>query len=317
MSLDDDLLFGAERTFHDLLEGLAVLGEGPVPLPSEGLRVFLAEQEAASLPVQREAPASAMALTHGGALTALRTEPDRRGPRGRGIAARLASLGLVSKVLLGSGAALAGVAGAGVAGALPPAFQHAWDVVEEASASLRGPADEESAAPDAPERPAIGPGSDTSPDAPLRPEPGADREAPTRQEETSRSGDDGVAPEAGSQAAPAADTPGEVTQFAPSTTWQGSDDAAAGPVAPSSPQAAYDQGATTDPGTAGGEAWAPVSDEPTSEPAASSPAPPRDDAAARPDQPTSTPSTPAPIPATGGDGTGPTPGPTGSGSGGW
>lgn len=308
MRVDDDLLRGAEAVPRDLLEGLVELGAGPAPTPSAALQLFLAEQLVADLP----APRAAVAVS-ADVVPALPPAPAR--PGRRRLAGRVASLGLMAKVLLGSGAALAGVTGAGAAGALPPVLQDAWDGVAGAhgGSGKDGPA-EPAASPNAPVAPSgAGPAPAVAPAAGS----GAARPVPVQQQPATLGGAVSDVPAAGTRPAPATHEVTEAQADAAQPDAPAVEDAAAEPPPPPSPQTAEEQ-TPTDAGTTSGDGWTPVPDEPTSAPSDGSTSAPEDARTWESDQPASAP--PDSVPTDTHTGSGTTGGGSsgsGSGSGGW
>lgn len=279
MTRHEDLGLGADAATGDLLQGLALLGVGPAPVPSPALRKFLEEQQVLAIPLQRQAAAS---------------EPDPAEPRGRGahrqsraastgrtwrpgrLPVRFASLGLAMKVVLGGGVALAGVTGAGVAGALPPALQDAWDGAFTSAPPTHAPAADEPAQQDpASEQPAAGarsaPGPAAGPEAPG----GGRLPAPTDPEDASGSGDEWGPPAPAAGAAPVGQQPGPAAGYVPPPTGEATEqDGAPVPIAPVAPQPVFNEGPTTDSNMPVGETWAPAPVRPTAEPTYPSSAPP-------------------------------------------
>lgn len=314
MRVDDDLLRGADAVPHDLLEGLIALGAGPAPTPSAALQLFLAEQQVADLPAPRAA-----AAVPADVVPALPPAPSR--PGRRHVAGRVASLGLTAKVLLGSGVALAGVTGVGAAGALPPVLQDAYDGVVDAAPGGRSGPDGPAGPGASPNDPAVPSGSDPAPAVAPAVAPAADRgaarPAPVEQQPTTtgRAGSD--APAAVTGPAPAADEVVEAPADAARPDAPAVEDAAVEPAPPSSPRTAEEQ-LPAGAGTTSGDAWTPVSDEPTSAPSDSSTSAPADATTWEPDRPASAPPDSVPADTRTGSGTtgGGSPG-SRSGSGGW
>lgn len=303
MRVDDDLLDGGPL-LRDLIEGLGVLAEQP-PTPNPALRLFLAEQEAATRPVPRSVPSCSEVLPGAGAR-------DRRHGRSRRtIAARLASLGLVAKVALGSGVALAGFTGAGVAGALPPALQDVWDGGGEAAAPRQAPADDGPAVPGAPrDEPTsgagagAGAGAGTAPDAAPPADVAADGAAQSRPAGTADSagGSSELQPGAGTGTGtdPATGTgtgqPAGAADDPPQPARQSSDEVPGAPSAPTSPPATGGEQPGIDSGADAGDAWMPPPSAPSSGSTSPStaPAPTQDEPAWAPpqDPPASAPAAP-------------------------
>lgn len=255
-------MWGSEEGLHELLVGLAVLGEEPAPRPSTALQLFLAEQQVGTLPRTAPGPADVVGLV-----------PAPRPRRGRHRAvAHLTSLGLAAKVLLGGGIALAGVTGAAAAGALPPALQEAWDgLVHDSSADgpVRGEPDAPASAPRVPSdgdpAPAVIP-----PEGSSSVEPGSVTPPAAAPRAASPAAGRGQLPAAAPGAE--ADTPADPAEH----------EAAVEPAAPA-PAAAEQQGAT-DTHRTPGRTWAPVADAPTPVPDQWS-TPPADTTTHAPEQP--------------------------------
>lgn len=273
MMPDDDLLPDVDAAVGDLLQELALLGTGPAPRPNAALQLFLEEQQVAAIPLPRE-PAAVVLTPKGhrgrGAHRQLPLAPRLAWRIGRA-AGRVAGLGLVMKLALGGGIALAGVTGAGLAGALPPALQDTWDDVVGSASPLDAPAADQPAKPDpAVEPPAAGSGSAPAPTAEPDASGSARLPAATDAQDVVGPGDQLGPPAAGASAASTSQAPAPAAPAAPPSTGGGG---TAVPAAPIAPQPAYDPGPTTDSDLPAGEAWAPVSDEPTTEPTGESASP--------------------------------------------
>lgn len=138
---------------RETIDDIRAIGCGPVPIPNDALRLFLAEQSSAvqnlAVPLPRAAEPTRVRIVP--VVTGEPVELAERSGRRRlppvGVATRFASLGLVAKLGLGTAVAAASFTAAAAADVLPPPVQRVVERVVEAmmpfdavSRPERGPA---------------------------------------------------------------------------------------------------------------------------------------------------------------------------------
>lgn len=205
------------------------VGDGPVPRPSDEL-VAMFEGRIRPVPDTAEAP-RAMAAAPSPAVPGARAVPG--GQRLASLASKVAGLGLVAKIGLGSSLAAASVAGGGAAGVLPPAandtVRHAIEVVSPVEFTDPGDGPGRSGDP-APPGPSAGRGEGGDgpasggdvPAAGHGPGPAVDGEAPAQPGGTVTTSTSGAPPLPGvADATPAATAPSTTPPAPPDPSGQG------------------------------------------------------------------------------------------------